>query len=380
MKDYTATDLIRLAKRYNNPRRSYLLVNPLQGKHLPTDPDEAINLFKALAAKASATMSNNMTADNTTVIGFAETAVAIGAVVACELNAAYLSTTREPLDENHALLYFSEEHSHAAEQTICADILLKSAPHTVVLVDDELTTGKTMRALVAAIRRRCPSVTRFIAASLVYRLGDKDEDLLLKDGIEPVYLLRPPAEDYEQSVHKFVVSPPAEVQTAKGTPPVKIFADAPRQNPRLGVNAKEYISAWQNYAATFSGKLLASKPGDLNRITVLGTEECMLPSLLIGQTLAADNRQVFCHATTRSPIGVCPNGDYPIKRGWRLASLYDENRTTYIYNVEPSDIAIIVSDAAHLSPQGMNDLQEVLCSQGCNGIVWVTKDDKHISK
>ena len=29
MRPYTAADTLRIAKRYNNPKRSYLLVNPL---------------------------------------------------------------------------------------------------------------------------------------------------------------------------------------------------------------------------------------------------------------------------------------------------------------------------------------------------------------
>ena len=32
MHPYTAADTLRIAKRYNNPKRSYLLVNPLQAK------------------------------------------------------------------------------------------------------------------------------------------------------------------------------------------------------------------------------------------------------------------------------------------------------------------------------------------------------------
>ena len=38
MHPYTAADTLRIAKRYNNPKRSYLLVNPLQAKHIPVSP------------------------------------------------------------------------------------------------------------------------------------------------------------------------------------------------------------------------------------------------------------------------------------------------------------------------------------------------------
>lgn len=38
MHPYTAAGTLRIAKRYNNPKRSYLLVNPLQAKHIPVSP------------------------------------------------------------------------------------------------------------------------------------------------------------------------------------------------------------------------------------------------------------------------------------------------------------------------------------------------------
>ena len=45
---YSECDLLRLAKRVNNTKRSYLLVNPLQGKHIPVDPEAALTMMQAL--------------------------------------------------------------------------------------------------------------------------------------------------------------------------------------------------------------------------------------------------------------------------------------------------------------------------------------------
>ena len=33
--EYTEKDLVKIAKRENNPKRNYLVVDPLQGKHIP---------------------------------------------------------------------------------------------------------------------------------------------------------------------------------------------------------------------------------------------------------------------------------------------------------------------------------------------------------
>ena len=46
---YTEQDLIKIAKRENNKKRPYLIVNKLQAKHIPTAPSQAFKMFDALA-------------------------------------------------------------------------------------------------------------------------------------------------------------------------------------------------------------------------------------------------------------------------------------------------------------------------------------------
>ena len=36
--EYTEKDLVKIAKRENNTKRNYLVVDPLQGKHIPVVP------------------------------------------------------------------------------------------------------------------------------------------------------------------------------------------------------------------------------------------------------------------------------------------------------------------------------------------------------
>ena len=47
--EYTEKDLVKIAKRENNTKRNYLVVDPLQGKHIPVVPSNALDLFAALA-------------------------------------------------------------------------------------------------------------------------------------------------------------------------------------------------------------------------------------------------------------------------------------------------------------------------------------------
>ena len=47
--EYTESELVKIAKRENNTKRNYLVVDPLQGKHIPVQPSKALTLFSSLA-------------------------------------------------------------------------------------------------------------------------------------------------------------------------------------------------------------------------------------------------------------------------------------------------------------------------------------------
>ena len=126
----------RIAKRFNNQKRTYLLVNPLQAKHIPVSPKASLGMMKALGD-----MLANKYPDTKLVIGFAETATAIGAVVAESFSSkcVYIHTTRENVSGVVQWVQFMEEHSHATEQSLVGDNLSAwiSATDSVVFVDDE---------------------------------------------------------------------------------------------------------------------------------------------------------------------------------------------------------------------------------------------------
>ena len=48
MNSYTKNDLLKLAKRHHNTKRTYLLVDPLQGKHIPVSPTESLKMLGTL--------------------------------------------------------------------------------------------------------------------------------------------------------------------------------------------------------------------------------------------------------------------------------------------------------------------------------------------
>ena len=46
--DYREQDVLRLAKRHHNTKRTYLLVNPLQAKHIPVSPGASLAMMRTL--------------------------------------------------------------------------------------------------------------------------------------------------------------------------------------------------------------------------------------------------------------------------------------------------------------------------------------------
>ena len=367
---YNANDLMRIAKRYNNNRRSYLLINPLQGKHLPVRPSSALAMMETFGKKLREHAPNAPL-----VIGFAETATAIGAVAAKTLNAYYIHTTREPLPDDYEYLSFDEEHSHAVEQKLYLHniaAVLRNAS-TIILIDDELSTGKTMRNAVEKLRSRCPFIKgiKTVAASLLYRLTETDEALLKAANIEPLYLVRPNTTDFDATVQKFTVEPPPPINEQHAAVNEQNFSHLPPHNPRLGVNATQYFSAWEDYAEQLLCQIKKILPQTPRSVLVLGTEECMLPALLIGRRLESFAAEVFCHATTRSPIGICRQDNYPVTHGRQIAGMYDSNRQTFVYNLTNYDLVVVVSDATPPHEIGKAALRAALTEHNCKQIFWI---------
>ena len=360
---YTKETTLRVAKRYRNAKRAYLLVNPLQAKHMPVSPTEALTMMRTLGEGLQQEFPGARL-----VLGFAETATALGAAVASRLgpDCAFLSTTREA-GEGPGWVRFLEEHSHAAEQKLWGgdlDALLQETD-TVLFVDDEISTGKTLRNMVAQLTRRWPALGEktLVAASLLNRVTPEQEEALAEAGIACRCLVRLPQEDHTAQVADWTVTeaPPAVPQNLsfrQETLPGEGLLD-PRKTLRIGA----YDRSCQAVAEAMLSRALGPVE-TLGKTLVLGTEECMYPALRLGEKLERLGAEVCCHATTRSPIGLCNAPGYPIRSGWKLPSFYEEERTTYVYNLKEYDTVIVLSDTKKTDLRAIQALASVLtCKQ-----------------
>ena len=349
MREYTKDELLVLAKRYNNAKRSYLLVDPIQAKHLAVSPTKALEMMCELGDRL-----HEKYPDARLVIGFAETATAIAAAAATRLpDCCYIHTTRELMPEvsEDKWLYFSEEHSHAVEQKICIEKLPQYAAQTdtIILLDDEISTGKTLINIVERLRT-IPEVAgkRIVAASVINRCSEENMARLAAAGIECECILKLPEEDYTAAVEGFSVTGAESVSEGSFTADGYITING--SEPRIGVSADDYYAECRARSLEVI-KDLDEKLSKCGKILVLGTEECMYPSLVLGQTLEQTGvyKEVLCHSTTRSPIGICGAEGYPITEGYKLRSFYAEDRETFFYNLGRYDAAVVVTDGKRLS-------------------------------
>lgn len=197
---YRESDLVRIAKRENNKKRSYVVVNRLQGKHIPVRPDEALSMFGALAEA----LDGIYDAHRLLVVGFAETATAIGAAAAVRLGAYYMQTTRESI-AGVKYLYFSEEHSHATEQKLVKDDLdqLISRIDRIVFAEDEVTTGKTILNMIRVLEQEYPGQVSYAVASILNGMDEEALHLYKKKGIDLHYLVKTDHTAYAEAVRQY---------------------------------------------------------------------------------------------------------------------------------------------------------------------------------
>lgn len=137
-------------ERDGNPLRRYGHVSPHIGKISPVDAD-ALREIADLAARALPTD----TAGPTLVVGMAESALLLSWFLAARLgdNAELRFTTRETRGDTGPRT-FLEPHSHGPVHALA--LPMDRSYGRVVIVEDELTSGATLRNLLLAIRGVAP--------------------------------------------------------------------------------------------------------------------------------------------------------------------------------------------------------------------------------
>lgn len=362
---YQERDLVRIAKRENNKKRKYLVVNRLQGKHIPVIPGDALQMFGALAEICKKEYQK----ERVLVIGFAETATAIGATVAIAMEAPYIQTTRETLPEAE-YLFFSEEHSHATQQKLVKNMLDRAVSEIdrILFVEDEVTTGKTIWNIVTLLKERYPGRLDFSVASLLNGMESTASDFYEKQGIRFHYLVKTDHKEYTKEAEGYkengtYISCEAEEIQKMEERTIPFFMD-PRRMVKGAAYQESCRKLWREV------KEMVPIERDM-RVLVLGTEEFMYPALYVAGQMQKCDMDVRFHATTRSPIAVSSAPGYPLHTRYELGSLYEKERVTYLYDLGRYDYVLILTDAKSKGKEGIASLSHALRKAGNQNIMLV---------
>ncbi|MGX1162078.1 phosphoribosyltransferase-like predicted ribonucleoside biosynthesis protein [Arthrobacter sp. SLBN-100] len=361
------TSLVGLALR-RNPKRAHLLVSRVLAKHVPTEPGIATAaglLLGLLVRDALSPLTNTLVQDaasrfedllageptaaragrsaaiaelcrdlrgqpalpDVATMGYAETATGLGQLVADSLGSYYIHSTRHAVDGADSVrpyVAFEESHSHAtSHQLFPTRHAALSGAGTIVLVDDELTTGATIINTICALHQAAPH-QHYVVASLIdlrlaadrIRLDDLAVELDCR--ITVVSLANGDIalpDDLPAKAALLVSQSGVGPVGAPSSGDVSVLDLTRRVNPvrsaRFGINSRPESAA---VAERIAEELAAVTPA-AGSLLVLATEEFM--ALPLATAAALQDRlpgvAVRYSTSTRSPIAVIDGPGYPVR-------------------------------------------------------------------
>lgn len=304
LSDFNPDWLISVCKRENNSKRDFIFVNRIQGKHVPARPQEILHLFENL--RVTITKDNRWDRkENVCVIGFAETATAIGHYIADNIpnkKYYYLQTTREKSSEP-LLVEFKEEHSHATDQALYGDLQKLKNCDRILFVDDELSTGKTILNFIEKLNEI--KDFKYSVASFLNLQSKENQKIFEDNNIDTYALIRGTIKDMNKKIDIEVLPDIEDISTI----------------------TNEYYHPKRNL--------------------VIGTEEDMYNGILKASNLEKGDRnkeEYYFQASTRSPICPSKENDYILFNRIRFVSAKEQNRKVYLYNLQQYNKVILMAN------------------------------------
>jgi len=383
--DLPLEELFTMAARMNK-KRAFLFVSKVLGKHIPINPGKGMLVGALLANHYMEMVKGNNTGDtenllsaflnepdtysgqafihddvNPVIIGFAETATALGhAFFQCFQKADFFHTTREEIIGVEPAITFEEEHSHATSHRCYIDESILQNSREIILVDDEMTTGKTNINIIRSIQKRFPRKNYIVVSILDWRSEkniqsyaelEKELDIcihsvsLLKGKINVAGSLNI-KESKEISVADFSILPSISFISLEKRFPA-LFTSIPyyskfvggeinaipyiKETGRFSINSK--INAQLNEALAEIGTFLSNERNG-KKTLCLGTGEFMFLPMKIASFMGSG---VYYQSTTRSPIHVADLNNYGAKYGLSFPCPENKSVANFVYNIPPTE-------------------------------------------
>ncbi len=327
-------ELLDFATR-RNPKRGFLFVSKVLGKHIPCRPSRMRAIYDLLIEPLR-TIPGPVV-----VMGMAETATGLGGGIADSLasrrvdadDVIYQHTTRHTVSAM-ALVRFDEAHSHAPDHIVYAPRPMLAHDYhnaqTLVLVDDEITTGRTLTRLAETMIQHLPKLQCIVFVSIVNWLG---LDVRMNVIGQHVRLL-PRFESVLEGGFSFVRNPSFHAElpgqlTAKRE--VEVRADIGRCGLRMGCRGNTLVPS--------APVLDRQRP-----VYVIGTGELGFQPFLLAEQLERQGFDAYYQSSTRSPVA--PGS--AIASSISFEDEHGEGITNYLHNPPPATAQVlVVYEAAH---------------------------------
>ncbi|MND11927.1 hypothetical protein D3C87_347450 [compost metagenome] len=310
-----AEQLFDIAER-RNPKRAFLFVSKVLGRHIPVSPDVIADTYRQLGEQLTNLVEPVL------FVGMAETAVGLAAGVYREASrqleqSVLITSTRHPVD-GELLCEFKENHSHATDHLIYLpmDEQLRqwaTKANTIVLIDDEATTGNTFANLLQALLAAGIQTPEQI---VTVTLTDWSSNALAKQVDIPVTSVSLLSGEYKWQGDPTATQPfmPDVNVTAKGS----VAISGQQSWGRLGMD-KHCVSGF--------GLDFSANPQE--KVLVLGSGEFVWEPFLLAERLKREGADVLFSATTRSPISL----GHAIESALYFGDNYGLGIPNYLYNV-----------------------------------------------
>lgn len=368
--------LFSMALRVNK-KRQFLFVSPLIAKHLAVSPQVALGTGTLLAyllmddadlnypSRADALVTLIKTGKNdpavideafeyktklpsrTVFIGMAETATGLGHAVFQHFeDAAYIHTTRETINGLTPSFVFEEEHSHATSHIVYAPEGMLEEAETIVLIDDEISTGNTLINLIQALDNQFPGKTYKSLSILDWRSKEqqkKTADLAAERSIQ-IDVLSLMKGEFKLHYSKSPDETPIDYLAGNDAVPLQEIVKADPL-PYESATGQHYLALTGRFSLTSTehdqiGRWAEQTANGVHaeageKALVIGIGENMYLPLRFAYALSEN---ALVQTATRSPIFASDAEGYPIKEKVKFRLPDAEGVDQFLYNLKQLDI------------------------------------------
>jgi hypothetical protein len=307
-----------------NAKRGFLFLSKVLGKHWPVKP----SVMQAVHARMAANVPPST--GPVVFIAMAETAIGLGqGVFEAWLRAnpgraaLFIHTSRYRVGAT-PIIEFEEAHSHAPRQFLHmpqdpAQRAMLETAGTLVLVDDEASTGNTFLNLSNACRRINPQLTQVHLSTIINFMGEAATGALSARFGLPVTLGALVSGAYQFAPGRIVLP----------ETPAQLFDPDADRGASVAFGRLGMARALATPAALADQLAREIAPGQ--RVLVLGTGEFMHAPALLAASLEQRGIDVVVQSTTRSPILVWG----AVSSSLAFPDNYGEGVGNFLYNVNP---------------------------------------------